>query len=94
MILDGHSLQMNLLQPMPPTPIVVGKTDPFRLLAKCLPVKFSDLELNEYLQKPSGRDVRKVTRCRGPSVAVIVFSGEPGKYCKYTSEYYILRPKQ
>lgn len=86
-ILDGHSLQVRLLHPMPPPPIVVGAVDPSKLLAKYLPVTFVDEELAQYLKEPSGKDIIKVSRSRSPSVAMIIFRGVPGK--QHDSVYYI-----
>lgn len=77
-VLEGQSIQVKLLQPMPPPPIVVGAVDPNKLLAKYLPMIFDDAELADYLKEPSGKDIVKVSRSRSPSVAVIVFSGVPG----------------
>jgi len=82
-------VQVRLLNPAPPPPIVVGEVDPNKLLAKYLPITFVEEDLADYLKEPSGKEILKVSRSRSPSVAMVVFSGVPGRQHHAVVQYLI-----
>ena len=79
LLLRDETVIVQLLNPAPPPPIVLGDIDSTRLLAKLLPPGITFDKMKTYLEKASGSEIIKWTIGVKQSTALFDFSTTPGK---------------
>lgn len=77
-VLNGATLEVNVLEAAPPPPLLLSNVDTKRLLAKRLPPSVTKENLMEYLNPVAQAKMVGWTQAVKPSTALLDFSSEPG----------------